>query len=161
MYGSGTTELPIYSGFTLSIVDLKGQSLNERGARLFNVNGPHSSDAYYEETDLRYCVLATLYHLNRLMDLYLALTQLFEKTFPPGSTNRGNTSDARVFYELDAFLGAARRVYETVRKVLWKHYGKNSGGRWSSIRNVLSSTGIVPTSFLGELNQTWKHLERN
>jgi hypothetical protein len=67
----GTTELPVYSGFSLSIVDLGGQSLNERAVHILEANGPYSSDDYYEESDLRYCLLATLYHLNRVMHLYV------------------------------------------------------------------------------------------
>src|SRR5919106_2221857 len=66
-----TAKLPIYSGFTLSIVDFEGHSLNERAVCLANVQGPCSSADYYEEDDLRYCVLAMLYHLNRLVDLYV------------------------------------------------------------------------------------------
>jgi hypothetical protein len=95
--------------------------INERAVHLANVKGPHRSAHYYEEYDVRYCVLATLYHLNRLIDLYVELCQLFEH-IPPGTAIHGNTSDPRVFYEIDAFLGAARRVYESIRKVLWKHY---------------------------------------
>jgi hypothetical protein len=152
----GTTEFPVYSAFTLSIVDQQGQSLNERAVHLLGVNGPYSSDDYYEESDVRYWVLAALYHLNRLIDLYVALTQLFEQIHPPGSAIRGNVGDPRVFYEIDAFLGATRRIYEAIRKVLWKHYGGGTGGRWRSIRNALTSTGIVPTSFAEELNQSWQ-----
>lgn len=150
-----STDLPIYSGFTLAIVDLEGRSLNERAVHLGQVNGPHYTADYFEESDLRYCVLATLYHLNRLIDLYVALTQLFEKIHPPGTAISGNTGDPRVFYELDAFLGAARRVYESIRKVLWKHYGTGSGGRWRSIRGALESATVPPT--FGEvLTKSWE-----
>jgi hypothetical protein len=57
--------------------------INERAVHLANVKGPHRSAHYYEEYDVRYCVLATLYHLNRLIDLYVELCQLFEH-IPPG-----------------------------------------------------------------------------
>jgi hypothetical protein len=87
-----------------------------------------------------------------------ANTQYFEQIHPKGTAIRGNIGDPRVFYEIDAFLGASRRVYETIRKVLWKHYGKGSGGRWSSIRNVLTSTGFVPNSFAKELSHSWKSI---
>jgi hypothetical protein len=103
-----TTSLPIYSGFTLTIVDDAGNSLNERAAHLANVNGPYTSADYYEENDLRYCVLATLYHLNRLIELYVQTTTLFERIHPRGTAIEGNTWNANIFYEVDAFLGAAR-----------------------------------------------------
>ena len=72
-----TAKLPIYAGFSLSIVDSARHSLNERAVHLANVKGPYYSADYYEEEDLRYCVLAMLYHLNRLIDLYVGLCQLF------------------------------------------------------------------------------------
>src|SRR5690242_16890475 len=80
-----TTKLPIYSGFSLAIVDLNGRSINERAVHLANVKGAHYSADYYEESDLRYCVLASLYHLNRLIDLYVRLTQIFERKHAPGT----------------------------------------------------------------------------
>jgi len=60
-----STDLPVYSGFSLTIVDLEGRSLNARAVHLGHVNGAYSTADYFEESDLRYCVLATLYHLNR------------------------------------------------------------------------------------------------
>src|SRR5437764_5578949 len=113
-----TAKLPIYSGFNLSIVDFEEHSLNERAVRLAEVNGPHYQADYYEEYDLRYCVLATLYHMNQIIDLYVRITQLFERIHPLGTAISGNTSDPKVFYEVDAFLGAARRVYESIVHVL-------------------------------------------
>lgn len=152
-----TTKLPIYSGFTLAILDHKGNSLNERAVHLSDVNGPHNMAYYFEEYDLRYSVLATLYHLNRLVDLYVWLTRLFERLHPVGTAVSGNTTDPRVFYEVDAFLGAARRVYESVRKVLWKHYqGHAVTGRWRSIRTVITSPGNVPEPFLTGLHESWQ-----
>jgi len=150
-----TTNLPIYSGFSLSIVDLNGQSLNERAVHLANVKGPHYQADYYEEADLRYCVLATLYHLNRLIDLYVRLTQLFEHHHPLGTAIRGNTGDPRVFYEIDAFLGAARRIYESIIQVLWKHYYPKTSGRWRSIRSAVNSLNKIPQLFATELQQSW------
>lgn len=152
-----TARLPIYSGFSLAIVDPEGTSLNERAVHLTSVDGPHNMAHYFEEYDLRYSVLATLYHLNRLIDLYVRLTRLFERLHPVGTAVSGNTSDPRVFYEVDAFLGAARRVYESIRKVLWKHYqGRGVTGRWRSIRTVLTSPGNVPEPFLTGLRESWR-----
>jgi|SRR5215204_1996956 len=150
-----TAKLPIYSGFNLSIVDLDGRSLNEQAAQLAEVNGPHYQADYYEEYDLRYCALATLYHMNRLIDLYVWNTQLFERLHPFGTAIRGNVGDPRVFYEIDAFLGAARRVYESIAKVLWKHYYPGVSGRWKSIRNAVKSLDKVSPPFATELRQSW------
>ena len=56
-------------------------------------------------------------------------------------------SDPSTFYEIDALLTASRRVYETIRKVLWKHYMKGRTGRWRSIRSVLTEDQI-PVAFV-------------
>jgi hypothetical protein len=152
-----TATLPIYAGFSLAILDFTGRSLHERAVHLSDVQGPYASADYYEEEDLRYCMLATLYHLNRLIDLSVGLTRLFERQHPPGTAIRGNTSDPRVFYEIDAFLGEARRVYESIRKVLWKHYhSPGKLGRWRSIRTVAKSPHEIPPRFVTELTISWE-----
>jgi hypothetical protein len=151
-----TTRLPIYSGFDLTIVDLHGKSLTERAVHVTNVVKAHSVADYYEESDLRYCVLATIYHLNRLANLYVESTKLFEHTYPKGTGIRGNTWKPSIFYEVDAFLGSGRRVYESIRKVLWKHYQNGNGGRWSSIRKVLTKPGNVPMPFVIKLTESWQ-----
>ena len=152
-----TAKLPIYAFFGLSIVDFEGHSLNERAVHLANVKERHYTADYYEERDLRYSVLAALYHLNQLVDLYVRLTRLFERKHPPSTSARGNTGDPRVFYEIDAFLGAARRVYESMRKVLWKHYhSPGTTGRWRSIRTVVESPHDIPSPFVAELRKSWE-----
>src|SRR5437016_9042793 len=85
----------------------------------------------------------------------LKSTRLFEQLHPKGTTNRGNTWKPSIFYEVDAFLGAGRRVYESVSKVLWKHYQIGQGGRWSSIRKLLAAPGNVPTAFVNRLSESW------
>jgi hypothetical protein len=99
-----TTRLPIYSGFDLTIVDLRGNSLNERAVHVANVNKAHSVADYYEESDLRYCVLATLYHLNRLTNLYVESTRLFEQLHPKGTANRATLGSQVSFMKWTLFL---------------------------------------------------------
>jgi hypothetical protein len=151
-----TGSQPIYSGFNVAIVDFEGNSLNERSAHLTDINGPHSIADYYQEYDLRYSALATLYHLNRLIDLYVENTQLFNQHHPVGSAVRGNLDDPRVYYETDAFLGAARRIYESLIRVLWKHYYAGSRGRWNSTRTAVKSLDKVPRLFATELQESWR-----
>ncbi|GEM_PF-2381957 len=152
-----TAKLPIYSGYSLSIVDFNEQSLNERAVHLADVKGSCYLADYYEEHDLRYCVLATLYHLNRLIDLYVRLTQIFERKHPLGTATRGNTGDPRIFYEIDAFLGASRRVYESIKDVLWKHYHyPGATGKWNSFRKVVKSPHNIPPLLVTELDKSWK-----
>jgi hypothetical protein len=115
-----TTLEPIYSGYTLAIIDQSRSSLTHRGTHLVNVPSPYRTSDLWDEQDVRYCLLSALYRLNRIIDLYVEKCRLFEEHSPVGLS--GNTSDPRIYYEIDAFLGDARRVYESIRKVLWRHY---------------------------------------
>jgi hypothetical protein len=150
-----TAKLPIYAFFSLSIADFGEHSLNERAVHLANVKGPHYLADYYEERDLRYSVLASLYHLNQLIDIYVRLTLIFEREYPPGSSTRGNTGDPRVFYEIDAFLGAARRVYEFIEKLILKHYFPGRKFKGSSIQNIVTMLHKVLPLFATKLQESW------
>ncbi|WP_174188564.1 hypothetical protein [Nocardia barduliensis] len=150
-----TTRIPIYSGFTLTVVDVDGSSLNERTLNITRIDRAHTISDFYEEYDLRYALHSTLYHLNQLITLYARGCQLFEDTYPhPKDTAQGNVSDPRIFYEIDALLGAARRVYEVIRKVLWKHHSSGSSGRWRSIRTAVKSP-LLPAEFAKTLANSW------
>ncbi|MFI9504777.1 hypothetical protein [Nocardia sp. NPDC052566] len=150
-----TTRLPIYSGFTLTAVALDGSSLNERTLGIAQIDRAHTISDFYEEYDLRYSLHSTLYHLNQLITLYTGGCQLFEETYPHSKdAAQGNVSDPRIFYEIDALLGSARRVYEVIRKVLWKHHGSGSSGRWRSIRTAVKSP-LLPAEFAKTLENSW------
>lgn len=150
-----STRFPIYSGYTLCVIDSNGASLNERAVRLFVPAGPHAVADFLEEGDLRYCLLAMLYHMNHLVDLYVAGCRVFETDSRIRFARKGNFSDPRIFYEIDALLTVALRVYESVRKVLWKYYMPGSKGRWRSIKGALASDR-VPDGFGALLNNSWK-----
>ena len=71
---------------------------------------------------------------------------------------RGNTSDPRIYFEVDAFLGDARRVYDSISKVLWKHYVGRPKGRWRSIRALVESEtdlALIPAEYAELLKQSW------
>ena len=149
-----TSELPTYSGYSFAILDDHGHSLNERGVHVAEVNPtkPYCNADFYEESDLRYCIGAAMYHLSRLMELYVAVVKLFDEHYT--SVTEGNTSDARVYYEIEAFLDAARRVYETVRKVLWKHYGRGND-RWRAVFSIPKMPHGVPRPFVDVLESSF------
>lgn len=74
-------------------------------------------------------------HLNSVIDMYVWACRIFDEHhgYHDGPQS-GNTGDSRVLFEIDAYLGAARRVYEAISKVLWKHYHPHAKGRWDSMR---------------------------
>jgi hypothetical protein len=148
-----TTREPIYSGYSLAIVAADGSSLNHRAFLLADVPVAHWHKDFYQEYDMRYCLRASLYHLNRVIDLYVEKCRLLEQIHPDRPTE-GNTNDSRIFFEVDAFLGAARRAYDAISNVIWKHLvgGPN---RWDSAHDAVKwmkkHPGKVPT----EVEQTY------
>ena len=136
-----TTREPIYSGYTLAIVDEDGTSLNHRVVQLVDVPGPYSTSDLWDEHDVRYCLRSGLYHLNRIIDMYMDKCRLFEEIYPDAI--RGNAGDDRIYFEVDGFLGDARRVYESIRKVLWKHYPTPGRSRWRGIRETMNDPSKV------------------
>jgi hypothetical protein len=137
-----TTRQPIYSSYSLTLVDRDGMSLNERAVHALNVPGAHAVVDYYEESDVRFFLRESLYHLNSVINMYVWACQVFDELhgYVDGPQS-GNTGDSRVLFEIDAYLGAARRVYEAISKVLWKHYHAGETGRWRSMRNAADAIG--------------------
>jgi hypothetical protein len=144
----------IYSGCTLAVLDQDGSSLNHRAALLFQVPVAHDARALYEEYDVRNCLLAALYHLNRTIDLYAEMARLFEEIHPDTGTE-GNSSDQRIYFEVDAFLVAARHLYDLIAKVLWKHYGRGHSDQWLRIKTALKFTNVIPTEFDAAIRKSW------
>ncbi len=154
-----TTRLAIYSGNSIAIVDADNSSLNERAIHVGMVPVAHAVRDFYEESDLRYCLRASLYHLNQIIDLYVQKCRLFEGMHPQPPTREGsNTSDARILFEVDAFLGAGRRAYDAITNVAWKHYLRRPG-RWSSAHHAIKwiekYPGEVPPEVAKPLKQSW------
>jgi hypothetical protein len=153
-----TTRLPIWSGYTITIVDRDGSSLNHRANHLVNVPGPYETSDLWDENNVTYCVRSALYRVDRIIRMYMDQCQLFEEHESDAKITQGNTSDPRVYFEVDAFLGDARRVYDSISKVLWKHYVGNAQGRWRSIRKLVESEtalATIPAEFSQPLKQSW------
>ncbi|MEQ1604723.1 MAG: hypothetical protein ABL999_07625 [Pyrinomonadaceae bacterium] len=152
-----TNKLPVYSNFNITVLDNDGLSLNEMAVGLALVKGPHSHADYYDEYDLRYWVLSSLYRVTRLIELYVWNVEVFENQYPLGTTtSRGNIHGLNVYYEIDAFLTSARRVYDTLSYVLWKHYHPSETGRWDGMKSAVKrSLSGVPSGFAGQVLDSW------
>ena len=127
-----TTRQPIYSGYTLAVVDRDGSSLNHRAVHLAEVPVAHRISDFHDERDVRYCLLSVLYHLNRIIDLYVDKCRLFEEYHPVGPSS-GNIADPRIYYEVDAFWpvpgASTRRSRRCFGSILRSREGCATGGR--------------------------------
>jgi hypothetical protein len=155
-----TTRQPIYNSYSLTLVDRDGTSLNERSVHALQVPGAHAVVDYYEESDVRFFLRESLYHLNSVVDMYVWACEIFNELhgYLDGPQS-GNTGDSRVLFEIDAFLGAARRVYEAISQILWKHYHAGESGRWRSMRNAADAIGTgnskVPAQIGDDVVASW------
>lgn len=149
-----TDHLPIYHGFTKTIVDHSGCSLNERLARLLQIDRPHRVADFYEERDVRYSLRASAYHVVRMAEVYAATTSEFERTHPIGTAKRGNTSSDAVYFEFDAYVGSARRVFEHLRRLVWKHFG-GKGGAPGTFSKLVRAIPDLPGDLEHALTDSW------
>lgn len=147
-----TTDLPVYAHFNVTLVDHTEASLNERIVSLDHHSGRRSAD-YFEERDLRNGLLAIAYHVERLATLYVEVSRRFDEIHPGGSAVRGNMHMPPIYYEADAFLTAARRWYEILLRLLWKHYG--SGRCPKTFHKLFDDPGEVPADHLALLKASW------
>lgn len=136
------------------ILDRDGSSLNHAIESLLRPVGPHAVAAFLEESDLRYCISCMAYHFGRIVERYIRGCALFEDHHDSSVTASGNHDDPVVFFEVDALLTVGRRVYEALRKVLWKHYAAGRRGRWRSIRATLDAPEL-PSDFRDVLHDSW------
>jgi hypothetical protein len=135
------------------LLDREGASIHDRIQRLDQADGPRQVADYCEESDLRSGLLALGYRVDRLIGLYRATADLFEQTHPEQTTLRGNVHRTPIYYEVDAFLTAGRGWYETLRRLVWKHYGKSD--RPQSFSKMLNCAGVLPPDYLTTLRDSW------
>lgn len=160
-----TDELPIYSQFSLTLVDHGGGSLNKRLGSVLTVGRAHRTAHFYEESDTRYTLRSCAYHVERLAIYYSEHAQSAEEQERQRQARGRDKAimvardDQRVYFEIDAFLGSARRFYEQLRRVLWKHGGR-SANRPQSFPKVLNAVDL-PTAYIASLQASWSEYGRN
>jgi hypothetical protein len=77
-----TTGQPIYSGYTITLVDRDGSSLNHRANHLVDVPGPYQTSDLWDENNVTYCLRSALYRVDRIIEMYLDKCRLFEEHYP-------------------------------------------------------------------------------
>jgi len=149
-----TTELPIYTGRTFTLVDGRKESLQDRIAHLGSPQGPSACKDFEQISDVRYALDGSSYHLSNITTHYAEIVSLFRNLESP--IIEGNTCDTPVCFEFDAFLSSSTRVFEAARRLLWKHYG-NSSGQWRSFQSMLEGQ-LLPSAVYSTIKSSY--LER-
>ena len=107
-------------------------------------------------TNATYPVLGLVYHTKRLLESYLALNRELKALgldkFGIGPAWRAGSPEP--YFEFDAALVAARRVYETSRHLIWKQFG-TSGSAPRSFDATLQSAPRIPEDFRTRLESSW------
>ena len=108
---------------------------------------------------LEYLLDAIQYHCTNLARLYASITAEFcEGTYPPGFGSNGVAILAHrtePYFEFDALIGCAKRTYESLRYLIWYHFG-GPGSVPRSLEATLSAQQRVPESLRERLSASWR-----
>jgi hypothetical protein len=120
-----------------------------------------NKNTFFQVSDLRYLLGAVEYHCTELAEAYVAVSTAYVG-FPsipdgPEPERTGFGGHAELYYEFDACVTAALRVYEASRYLLWSTFGK--GTMPESFRKTLAAfkdnSQSIPERLLRRLDQSW------
>jgi hypothetical protein len=107
-----------------------------------------------------YLVGAAGYHCQQLAEHYARLADGFSRiaAIPGGfglseAANFGGEPEP--YFEFDAFLGVARRAYDSSRYLLWHRFGKGKGSVPRSLPALLRASSSIPTALHSRLVASW------
>lgn len=132
------------------ILELEHSDLANRELR-DGSNFPHMHN-------IDYIVGAVIYHCKNLAEIYseICCSHLQNRVIEMIQGDRINLSgQSEPYYEFDALITTCRRAYDTLRYILWKEFGGNSGSIPSSFIKVLSNCEKLPLNLRERLNASW------
>lgn len=161
----GLTPLMVTSRLTPEIATTSLLS-NRPGRRLFlNIEQAevsqrlvslHETIKLFDGFNQTYVLGAVLYHCKRMADLYCQVSAS-SASFPGGAlTDKEHlaSSHPEPYYEFDAWLSSAIRVYDTSRYILWDAY-RGTGSMPSSFDRVIETAKGIPGDLKQRLEQSW------
>lgn len=117
----------------------------------------HNTVKLYDGFNQTYVLGAVLYHCKRMADLYCQVSAS-SASFPGGAqTDKDHlaSSHPEPYYEFDAWLSSAIRVYDTSRYIIWDAF-RGTGTIPASFEGVVKKTGEnIPDELKQRLEQSW------
>lgn len=117
----------------------------------------HETIKLFDGFNQNYVIGAALYHCKLMADLYCQVSAS-SASFPGGAlTDKEHLSSShpQPYYEFDAWLSAALRVYDTSRYIIWDVY-RGTGSIPSSFDGVVKVAKGIPDDLKQRLDQSWQ-----
>jgi hypothetical protein len=113
--------------------------------------------------NLAYLVGAVSYHCQRMAQLYVQITSTFAKLAQiPGQPCTGDIAmfgfQPEPYFEFEALVSAARRSFDSLRVLLWRRFGVNSGSMPRSLQKLLEVELPLPETLRDRLNSSWQEV---
>jgi len=110
--------------------------------------------------NLEYITGSAIYHCKRLAYKYLDITHEYSRFSIKSEKEYDNyqfMNQNEGYYEFDALITVARRVYDTTRFILWKNFGAEKDSIPSTFKKVLCLCKDNMQEKLGNLlDSSWK-----
>lgn len=117
----------------------------------------HETVKLFDGFNQTYVLGAALYHCKRMANLYCEVSAN-SASFPGGAlTDQEHlaSSHPEPYYEFDAWLSSAIRVYDTSRYILWDVY-RGTGSIPSSFDRVVETVKGIPDDLKQRLELSWQ-----
>lgn len=117
----------------------------------------HETIKLFDGFNQTYVLGAAIYHCKRMADLYCEVSAS-SAMLPGGATAPVEymaSSHPEPYYEFDAWLSAALRVYHTSRYILW-HVYRGTGSIPASFEGVIKKVEGIPNDLKQRLEQSWQ-----
>lgn len=121
-----------------------------------------SGKDFYKVYNLFYIAGAVAYHCKVLTKIYRNICVAFSR-FPLPEANTSDTAmlsrQNEAYYEFDALVTAARRVYDASRDILWEHFGPGKGSVPKSFKKCVPQCSGLPEQLKNRLITSWDTYE--
>ena len=130
------------------------------------MNRAHEPATLFHVHHVAYTLGSTAYHCEQLAECYASISKDFARLPSiPGALDGEPAMFGRQpapYYEFDACITAARRVFEACRHLMWKTHGSGGTGPdgfWNTLVELRKSPRLPDISY-DNIEETWSHFGR-
>lgn len=114
---------------------------------------------FQQVRNINYMLVAVSYHCIELCKAYRDTCESFARLagalLPDEDRVVTHQGSADAYFEFDALVTAVRRAYDSLRYLMWKHFGPGSGSVPSSFPKTLDRCSALPQALRQRLAASW------
>jgi hypothetical protein len=139
-----------------------GRPLGVQASRLGSFNVPGNLPLFLKISALAYDLNAVVYHCKQLASAYADVTSDYARIrsipgYPEDGGDFASFGGQPVpYYELDALLSAARRVYDKTGHVAWQAFGGGGRNMPDNLEDLLKRWRDMPPEVRARLEGSWE-----